>query len=134
MSVLEDFYGWIYHNLSNILFLTIACIVVFLVYNFLLRRVSRLKEEGKLKEDVAFTLIRIFKWGSVLLILIVVLAQFGVEAGIIAGLIALAGGTIIGFAAMNTIGNAIAGIIIMISDPFEVGHIESFSTVSSQTL
>jgi len=34
---------------------------------------------------------------------------------------ALAGGTIIGFAAMNTIGNAIAGIIVMTSRPFKIG-------------
>ena len=31
------------------------------------------------------------------------------------------GGTIIGFAAINTIGNAISGLIVMTSRPFEVG-------------
>lgn len=41
------------------------------------------------------------------MVLAVVFAQFGIEVGIIAGLLALAGGTIIGFAAMNTLGNAI---------------------------
>ena len=56
-----------------------------------------------------------------LAILTVVFAQFGIEIGVIAGLLALAGGTIIGFAAMNTIGNAIAGIIVMTSRPFKIG-------------
>ena len=48
-------------------------------------------------------------------------AQFGFDVGLIAGFMALAGGTIIGFASMNTIGNAIAGIIVMISKPFKIG-------------
>jgi small-conductance mechanosensitive channel len=34
---------------------------------------------------------------------------------------AFAGGTILGFASMNTIGNAIARIIVMISKPFKMG-------------
>ncbi len=64
---------------------------------------------------------RIFKWVAGLVILAVIFAQFGIEIGIIAGLVALAGGTIIGFAAMKTIGNAIAGIIVMTSRPFKIG-------------
>lgn len=38
-----------------------------------------------------------------------------------AGFLALAGGTIIGFASMNTIGNVIAGTIVLISKPFKIG-------------
>lgn len=64
---------------------------------------------------------RIFKWIAALVILAIVFAQFGIEIGIVAGLLALAGGTIIGFAAMNTIGNAIAGMIVMTSRPFKIG-------------
>jgi small-conductance mechanosensitive channel len=51
----------------------------------------------------------------------VVVAQFGFDVGLVAGFMALAGGTILGFASMNTIGNAIAGIIVMISKPFKIG-------------
>lgn len=39
----------------------------------------------------------------------------------ISGLFTLLGGTIIGFAALNTLGNAIAGLIVMTSRPFRVG-------------
>ncbi|MFQ6064608.1 MAG: mechanosensitive ion channel family protein [Candidatus Bathyarchaeia archaeon] len=39
----------------------------------------------------------------------------------ISGLLTILGGTIIGFAAVNTIGNAIAGLIVMTSRPFRVG-------------
>jgi len=80
-----------------------------------------LKEQRKLEENIAFTLRRVFQWIAGLAIIVVIVAQFGIEVGIIAGLLALAGGTIIGFAAMNTIGNAIAGIIVMTSRPFQIG-------------
>ncbi len=121
MSILDDFVGWVSSNLDRIFFSTIAVVIVFLVYKLLTRQITRLKEQRKLEENIAFTLKRIFQWVAGLAILAVVFAQFGIEVGIIAGLLALAGGTIIGFAAMNTIGNALAGIIVMTSRPFKIG-------------
>ncbi len=121
MSILDDFVGWVSSNLDRIFFSTIAVVIVFLVYKLLTRQITRLKEQRKLEENIAFTLKRIFQWVAGLAILAVVIAQFGIEVGIIAGLLALAGGTIIGFAAMNTIGNALAGIIVMTSRPFKIG-------------
>ena len=41
--------------------------------------------------------------------------------GVLSGLFALVGGTILGFAFINTIGNVIAGLIVMINRPFGVG-------------
>ena len=125
MSVIGDFldsFSELFSsNLYKIVLSTMAVIIVFVVYKFLARQISGLKEQRKLEEDAAFTLKRIFQWVSVLVVLAVVFAQFGIEVGIIAGLLALAGGTIIGFAAMNTLGNAIAGIIVMTSRPFKIG-------------
>jgi small-conductance mechanosensitive channel len=40
---------------------------------------------------------------------------------VFAGVFTVAGGTIIGFASMNTIGNIIAGLIVMVNRPFKVG-------------
>jgi len=121
MSALSGFSEWISSNLDRIVFSIIGVIIVFVVYKFLARQITKLKEQQKLEVNVAFALKRIFQWVSVLVVLAVVFAQFGVEVGIIAGLLVLAGGTIIGFAAMNTIGNAIAGIIVMTSRPFKIG-------------
>lgn len=125
MNGLGDFLNpsleWISSNLDKIVFSTIAVVIVFVVYKFLTRQITRLKEQRKLEENIAFTLKRIFQWVTGIVILAVVFAQFGVEVGVIAGLLALAGGTIIGFAAMSTIGNAIAGIIVMTSRPFKIG-------------
>jgi len=121
MSFLEDFIGWITSNLGRIVFSAVAIIIVFVVYKLLTRQITRLKEQRKLEENIAFTLRRILQWIAGLAIIVVIIAQFGIEVGLIAGLLALAGGTIIGFAAMNTIGNAIAGIIVMTSRPFRIG-------------
>lgn len=113
--------GWISANWDKIAFSITGLIVVLVVYKLLTRQMTRLKEQRKLEESVAFGLNRAFKWISLLVILGIIFAQFGLEVGIIAGFLALAGGTIIGFAAMNTIGNAIAGIIVMVSKPFRIG-------------
>jgi len=121
MSFLEDFIGLISSNLSRIVFSAVAIIIVFVVYKLLTRQITKLKDQQKLEENIAFTLRRIFQWIAGLAIIVVIIAQFGIEVGVIAGLLALAGGTIMGFAAMNTIGNAIAGIIVMTSRPFQIG-------------
>lgn len=125
MNGLSDFFdsccGWISANWNKIAFSITGLIVVLVVYKLLTRQITRLKEQRKLEESVAFGLNRAFKWISLLVIIGIIFAQFGIEVGIIAGFLALAGGTIIGFAAMNTIGNAIAGIIVMVSKPFRIG-------------
>jgi small conductance mechanosensitive channel len=125
MNGLSDFFdsccGWISANWNKIAFSITGLIVVLVVYKLLTRQITRLKEQHKLEESVAFGLNRAFKWISLLVIIGIIFAQFGIEVGIIAGFLALAGGTIIGFAAMNTIGNAIAGIIVMVSKPFRIG-------------
>lgn len=121
MNGLSDFLGWVSSNLGRIVFSIVVAIIIFLLYTLLVRQISRLKNQRKLGENIAFTLKRVLQWTAGLAIIVVIVAQFGIEVGIIAGLLALAGGTIIGFAAMNTIGNAIAGIIVMTSRPFQIG-------------
>lgn len=121
MSALDDFLVWITSNLGRIVFSVVVTIIIFALYKLLTRQVLRLKDQRKLEENIAFTLKRVFQWIAGLAIIAVIIAQFGIEIGIIAGLLALAGGTIIGFAAMNTMGNAIAGIIVMTSRPFQIG-------------
>ncbi len=125
MEALSDFftywYDWLYSNLIQIAFSITAFIVVYATYKILTKQMTRLKEQQKLDENVAFILNRIFQWAAVLILIAFIFGQFGVEIGVIFGLFALAGGTIIGFAAINTIGNAIAGIIVMTSKPFRIG-------------
>jgi small-conductance mechanosensitive channel len=125
MSAMGDFlsssYEWISSNLGRIVFSAVAVVAVFIVYKLITRQITKWKRQQKLEENIAFTLKRILQWFAALVVLAVAVAQFNIEIGIVAGFLALAGGTILGFAAMNTIGNAIAGIIVMTSRPFQIG-------------
>ena len=125
MTVINDFFEvcceWFCASWQSLAFSIIGVVVVYVAYRLLNEEITKLKERQKLEENVAFSLNQFFKWLFALIAIGIVVAQFGFNVGLVAGFLALAGGTIIGFASMNTIGNAIAGIIIMISKPFKIG-------------
>jgi len=125
MTVFNDFFdaccAWFYANWQRLVFSIVGIVVVYFVYRLLNKEITKLKERKKLEENIAFNLNRMLKWVFGLIAVGIVVAQFGFDVGLIAGFMALAGGTILGFASMNTIGNAIAGVIVMISKPFKIG-------------
>jgi len=112
---------WVVSNFDKILFSVVAVIVGYILFRVIAREVTRLKEQKRLEEHVAYTLNRIVKWVMGIVVFSAILVAFGVTLGVVSGLLTLLGGTIIGFAAINTIGNAIAGLIVMTSRPFRVG-------------
>ncbi len=112
---------WVLSNLDKLIFSAVAVVIIYILYRIVVREIRSLKTKNKLEEHLAYTLIRITKWASAGIVLAAVLAQWGVTVGVIAGLLAIYGGTIVGFAAINTLGNAIAGLIVMTSRPFRVG-------------
>lgn len=100
--------------------------VSFIIVGYIFLTVSRRAIENqmrdqKLGEHLSYTLITLIRWGTILLVTSLILLQFGLNLAAITGVISIIGGTVIGFAAVNTLGNAIAGFIIMISRPFRVG-------------
>ncbi len=125
MTVIEDFLNssvlWLTTNVWNIISVVIILVAVYLFYNFMLKQLTRFKTEGKIDETVSFLLVKTLRWGSIIFVVAFIIAQFGIRIDLVAGLFVLASGTVIGFAAMNTLGNAIAGIILMISRPFKIG-------------
>jgi len=125
MTAVSDFleasYQWLLFNWQRVAFSIIAIVVVYVAYKVLSREITKLKQRNKLEENIAFNLNRAFRWLFLLIAIAIIITQFGFDVGFIAGFLALAGGTIIGFASMNTIGNAIAGIIVMVSKPFKIG-------------
>jgi len=112
---------WVLSNIDKFLLTAVTVIAGYVLYKVISREIARLKDQKRLEEHLAYTLTRIVSWVVVLVVLSAILAQFGVTLGIISGLLTVLGGTIIGFAAINTIGNAIAGLIVMTSRPFRVG-------------
>lgn len=113
--------NWVNANLFSILFSVAIVIAGYIIFKVIAREIKALKEQKKLEEHVAFTLNRILKWVFFVIFFSLILAQFGIGLGEITGVLTLLGGTIIGFAAINTLGNALAGLIIMSSRPFKVG-------------
>jgi len=99
----------------------IAIIIGYIIYFILRRQLLRLSKHEKLELTTANNITKVIKYLISLLILTAILIQFAESLGFITALFTLVGGTIVGFAAMNTLGNMIAGIIIMISRPFTVG-------------
>lgn len=112
---------WFSSNSRTLAFLIAWLVAIVVVYKLLSRQITRWKDQQKLEENMAFALKRILQWVAVLAIIIVIVSMFVVDIGLIGGFVSLAGGTIIGFASMSTLGNAIAGIIVMISRPFKIG-------------
>jgi len=120
-TFLEASWNWLTMNWQNLILLIVGIIVVYIVYLSLGRKITNLKEQERLEENIAFSLNRVLKAITAIIIVGILVAQFGFDFSLIAGFMALAGGTIIGFASMNTIGNAISGIIVMVSKPFRIG-------------
>lgn len=108
-------------NLDRMILSAITIVAVYIIYRVVVREIRSLNAHKKLEDHITYTLIRVVKWTSAFVVLSAVLAEWGVTLGAITGLLALFGGTIVGFAAINTIGNAISGLIVMTSRPFEVG-------------
>jgi len=117
---------WVLANLNSIIISLFAIIVSYVVYKILFRQIMRLRDRKRIEEDLAWTITRIIKWLTVLFVFLLILGQFGLTIGFLSGFLALIGGTILGFASINTLGNAIAGLIVMINKPLGVGDRISF--------
>ena len=117
----DSFLIWVNSNLNRIILSFIGIIIFIIIFRILSRQINQWKEQQKLEESIAFTLKRIVQWVTILGLVMIIFYLFGIDIGVIGGMLALAGGTIIGFASMNTLGNAIAGIIVMTSRPFKIG-------------
>ncbi len=121
IDVINSLGEWFISNIDKLLFSVVIIIIGYVLHKVLSREITNLQAQKRLDEHLAYTLKRITKWIVILLVFSIILMQFGLTLGVLSGLLTILGGTIIGFAAINTIGNAIAGLIVMISRPFRVG-------------
>ena len=104
----------------------LSAFIIIMIYNFTTSQINRLKKQDVLDANTAFLLNRGLKWLLYLLLIAITFNVLGIQVDFFIGLWVLAGGTIIGFASMNTIGNAIAGLIIMFSRPFKINDMLFF--------
>jgi small-conductance mechanosensitive channel len=121
LDLLDTIGKWTITNWPNIVFSILAVVVGYVVIKLVAREINSLRNQNRMEQHAAYTLNRILKWLIFVGVFSIILAQFGVTLGEVTGLLTVLGGTIIGFAAINTLGNTIAGLIVMTSRPFKVG-------------
>jgi small-conductance mechanosensitive channel len=112
---------WFDNNLGNIIISVASIVVLYILYKFLGSQIDRLKRSGNFDDNSTFLIKRVLTWGFYIAGGFLIFNALGLQIDFFVGLWVLAGGTIIGFASINTIGNAIAGLILMLSRPFKIG-------------
>ncbi|NHJ47276.1 MAG: mechanosensitive ion channel [Asgard group archaeon] len=122
-EIVQKIWNWIKLPENYIPLIVSAAVVLIslILLIIIVRVIKRLENRNKLTENYSRVLIRIFRFIFFLIFLFSILIAFNITVGAITAAIALLGGTILGFAAINTIGNALAGLIIMISKPIHIG-------------
>ena len=92
------------------------------VVHFIIKRLlARIVDSTGIAANQARSLYSISKISIIIIAAVLITFQFSTTTGVIASAITLSAGTIIGFASINTIGNAVAGILLLSSRPFKVG-------------
>ncbi len=99
----------------------VALAAIYFGYKLIADAVDRLREERRFHEQAAFAVKKVLQLAAVTLAVVVVASELELNMSLLLGLLALSGGTILGFAASDTIGNALAGMLIMATAPFRVG-------------
>jgi len=120
-GILSSIADWFYNNWLSLVIIFISAVIIYIVYRILKKYLTTLREKEKIGQNAEFIWKRIVKWLSSFAVLGVIVSQLNLDLTYAIAILAAAGGTIIGFASINTIGNAIAGIIIMTSRPFKIG-------------
>ncbi|MBD3172582.1 mechanosensitive ion channel [Candidatus Bathyarchaeota archaeon] len=120
LGYLNRVYTWVDNNVINIITTAITIGIVLIIYRFIVSEINRLRKREVIDHNTAFLFRRISKWTAYIIFAVLIFNTLGIKIDFLLGLWVLAGGTIVGFASMSTIGNALAGLIIMVSRPFKI--------------
>ena len=96
----------------------ISAIIIYYVVNFFLDKTAR---SLNLDRSELKGIRSISKMILIVISITIIIFQFSNVSGVIASAVSVAAGTIIGFSSRNTISNAIAGILLLSSRPFNIG-------------
>ena len=120
-NLLEEIGTIILSLIPQILISTLAILLGYIFVKVTRKNIENRMKDQRLGEHLSHTLVTLILWGTILIVSSIILFQSGLNLAAITGFMSVIGGTILGFAAINTLGNAISGFIIMISRPFSVG-------------
>jgi small conductance mechanosensitive channel len=120
LAFFNRIYDWVDANVINIITTALIIGIVLAIYRILGHEIDRLRKNEVIDPNTAFLFKRLTKWTAYIIFGVLIFNTLGIKIDLFLGLWVLAGGTIVGFASMSTIGNALAGIIIMVSKPFKI--------------
>ncbi|MFX1521452.1 MAG: mechanosensitive ion channel family protein [Promethearchaeota archaeon] len=113
----------IIQNIPNFIITVALLLVTAVILQIVKKSIKRAGDRAHFPPDVTTTLNKLVQWTILLIAFIIILSVFGLEQFWLATIIPIIFGTVIGFASIATIGNMIAGLIIMFSRPFKVGDL-----------
>lgn len=120
------FFDVILQYLPAIIISVLIIVIGFIIYKIIKNRIFKFLRKKKVEEATLSGLLLLIKLLMVTIILSAILSQFAESLSLIATLMITLFGTIIGFASINTLGNFIAGLIIITSKPYTVGDRVSY--------
>jgi small-conductance mechanosensitive channel len=120
-NVFDLLLTWFNENIVPLLISILTVIIAYLIYFFLKKQISRLERKETIDKTNARNILSLLKITVSIVVITLLSIQFSETFSLYAGVFTVAAGTVIGFAAMNTLGNVISGLIIMVSKPFKVG-------------
>ncbi|UCH38207.1 MAG: mechanosensitive ion channel [Candidatus Bathyarchaeota archaeon] len=121
-AILQRFTGFVMDHGAQFLW-TICTVVVIVISKLVLNRLwSRGVNKLTLPKHIVNILRAISNVAAIVIFFVISTTIWSVEGSWLVGGLGISAGTIIGFASSDTIGNAIAGFIILFSRPFTVGH------------
>lgn len=120
-DIVRNFLEIFSQRLIDLLVAGITLLIGFIIYKIIVREIHALASRRGVRRHVAFTLQRVTQWVVSIILFFILFGVLGIKLGTFGGIITAVTGTILGFAAVNTLGNAIAGLIVMTSKPFTLG-------------
>lgn len=124
MEILEFFQNiadFFIANMGSFITAGLTIVIAYLIYYVIKKQINRLHKIERIDESTAQNMLRLWRLVIFILVITLITIQFAETLSLFAGLITVSAGTVIGFASMNTLGNLLAGIIIILSKPFKVG-------------
>jgi small-conductance mechanosensitive channel len=111
-------YSWWIDGLLVSFVTVVGSFIAYFVFNYFLNRTadSLRLDKGELKGIRSVS-----KMALIVISITIIIFQFSNVSGVVASSVSVAAGTIIGFSSRNTISNAIAGLLLLSSRPFNIG-------------
>ena len=111
-------YSWWVDGLLVSFVTVVGSVIAYFIFNYFLNRSadSLHLDKGELKGIRSIS-----KIALIVISITIIIFQFSNVSGVVASSVSVAAGTIIGFSSRNTISNAIAGLLLLSSRPFNIG-------------